>query len=148
MISRRNFFTIVTLMFALFFLCMGTNNLKDWLNDYTVNTYTDTAEDYPSKINMYIPESAASGEAAEEETDGGTEERALYASRDRVVLIGDEDGIYGMQPRNGRSIPGAKSPDTAPCRPMRGKWRKGTGRRCWSSIPAAWTGNRRARWNS
>ena len=54
MISRRNFFTIVTLMFALFFLCMGTNNLKDWLNDYTVNTYTDTAEDYPSKINMYI----------------------------------------------------------------------------------------------
>ena len=95
MISRRNFFTIVTLMFALFFLCMGTNNLKDWLNDYTVNTYTDTAEDYPSKINMYIPESAASGEAAEEETDGGTEERALYASRDRVVLIGDEDGIYG-----------------------------------------------------
>ena len=99
MISRRNFFTIVTLMFALFFLCMGTNNLKDWLNDYTVNTYTDTAEDYPSKINMYTPESSASGEAAEEETDGGTEEGALYASRDRVVLIGDEDGIYGKAAR-------------------------------------------------
>ena len=98
MISRRNFFSIVTLMAVLFFLCMGTNNLKDWWNDYTVNTYTETAENYPSRIHLYIPGNDTSEEAAQDGTDhdgGGN----LYASRDMVVLIGDGEGIYGRAVR-------------------------------------------------
>lgn len=52
MISRRNFFSIVTLMLVLLFLVMATNDLKDRWNDYAVNTYTETAEKYPSKVRF------------------------------------------------------------------------------------------------
>ena len=55
MISRRKFFSITLLMVTVLFLCMCLNNLKDSWNDYAVNKYTETAENYPSKINMYIP---------------------------------------------------------------------------------------------
>ena len=49
MISRRNFFSITILMVIVLFLCMCLNNLKDSWNDYAVNRYTETAENYPSQ---------------------------------------------------------------------------------------------------
>lgn len=96
MISRRNYFSIITLMFVLLFLFMTTNNLKDWWNDYAVNTYTETAENYPSKINMYIP---GNGEAKQEDAGAEGEEGRLYSSRNLVVLIGDSEGNYGKSVR-------------------------------------------------
>ena len=58
MISRRNFFIITLLMSVVFFLCMFINDLRDRFNDYGVNGFaTGTAEDYPSKVNIYVPES-------------------------------------------------------------------------------------------
>lgn len=91
MISRRNFFVITLLMAAVLFLCMGLNNLKDSWNDYTVNAYTETAENYPSRVNIYIP-----GISEEEKT--GTEraesqEGAAVTARDRVVCIGRQEAL-------------------------------------------------------
>lgn len=92
MISRRNYFSIVTLMFVLLFLFMGTNNLKDWWNDYTVNTYTETAEKYPSKVNLpwNIPTEKAEEDAAAEK-----EAEKIYTSRGTVVLVGDSESSCG-----------------------------------------------------
>lgn len=79
MVSRRNFFTITTLMFIIFFLCMFSNNLKDMLNDYTSNAYAGTAEDGPSETDVYVPES--SGEPGKAN---------VFASRRLAVFIGAE----------------------------------------------------------
>ena len=90
MISRRNFFSITILMAMVLFLCMCLNNLKDNWNDYAVNRYTETAENYPSQINIYVPE-GSDGENAEEQA---KEDRAeTVIARDRVVYIGDAEGI-------------------------------------------------------
>ena len=90
MISRRNFFSITILMAVVLFLCMSLNSLKDYWNDYTVNMYTETAENYPSKVNIYIPNASR-----ETETAGQTEQEGsmgtAYAARSRVVCIGGED---------------------------------------------------------
>lgn len=91
MISRRNFFSITILMAVLLFLCMCLNNLKDDWNDYAVNRYTETAENYPSKINMYLPdgeeeENPAKEQGPEDNWNGET------VSRDRVVCISREEG--------------------------------------------------------
>ncbi len=89
MISRRNFFSITILMIAVLFLCMSINSLKDGWNDYAVNRYTETAENYPSRIHMYLPLS---------ETQDGTKEDSeesqgmLSVSRDRVICISPEEG--------------------------------------------------------
>ena len=57
MISRRNFFIMTILMSVVFFLCMFINNMKDISNDYEVNAFvTGTAEDYPSKVSIYMPD--------------------------------------------------------------------------------------------
>ena len=37
-------------MATVLFLCMCLNSLKDGWNDYAVNRYTETAENYPSQI--------------------------------------------------------------------------------------------------
>lgn len=55
MISRRIYVAISALMVSILFLCMSLPHLKDGLNDYMVNQYTETAENYPSKANIYIP---------------------------------------------------------------------------------------------
>ncbi len=90
MISRRNFFTITILMAVLFFLCMFLNHLKDGWNDYTVNAYTGTAEDYPSKVSIFIPgESAREGE---ENNPASDPEEAKQAERRLAVCIGDLNG--------------------------------------------------------
>lgn len=90
MISRRNFFSITILMFAVLFLCMSLNSLKDYWNDYTVNVYTETAENYPSKINIFMPNASKEGEAADQAGQGG-ESWTASASRKRVVCIGSEE---------------------------------------------------------
>lgn len=90
MISRRNFFSIVTLMLVLLFLVMATNDLKDRWNDYAVNTYTETAEKYPSKV--HFPWSSGTEKAEE---DAVAEEGNSSFSRGTVVLIGDSESIYG-----------------------------------------------------
>ncbi len=92
MISRRNFFIITILMSVVFFLCMFINNLKDRSNDYSTNTFvTGTAEDYPSRVNIYVPESLRDGgesvkETAEDKAGAGT----VSVTRGKVVCIGDE----------------------------------------------------------
>lgn len=88
MISRRNFFTITILMATVLFLCMCINNLKDSWNDYAVNQYTETAENYPSKINMYLPgegEEDSVGQDREEAAEGET-----IVARNKIVCIGAE----------------------------------------------------------
>ena len=95
MISRRNYFAITILMATVLFLCMCLNSLKDGWNDYAVNRYTETAENYPSQINMYLP----GGEEEEPAPEEGTEDvwSLAAASRDRVVWIGPEDSaLYGV----------------------------------------------------
>lgn len=89
MISRRNFFTISTLMFVVLFLCMFTNNLKDRWNEYDVNPFiTGTAEDYPSKVSMYVPDSAGEEEGKAGGTNETGSENGTYAARDEVVCLG------------------------------------------------------------
>lgn len=90
MISRRNFFSISILMVTVLFLCMCLNNLKDSWNDYAVNRYTETAENYPSKINIYVPEDSDE-ENAEEQP--GEESGETVISRDRVICVGDAEQI-------------------------------------------------------
>nr|WP_289765328.1 DUF2194 domain-containing protein [uncultured Acetatifactor sp.] len=87
MISRRNFFSITILMVTMLFLCMCLNNLKDSWNDYAVNRYTETAENYPSNINVYVPDGSREKDPKEQaaETDRGE----TVSDRDRVVCIGD-----------------------------------------------------------
>ena len=82
MISRRNFFSIVTLMLVLLFLVMATNDLKDRWNDYAVNTYTETAEKYPSKVRF--PWSSGTEKAEE---DAVAEEGNSSFSRGTVVPV-------------------------------------------------------------
>lgn len=89
MISRRNFFSITILMVTMLFLCMCLNNLKDSWNDYAVNRYTETAENYPSNINIYVPE--GSREKNPEEQAAGTDKREAVSDRNKVVCIGDMD---------------------------------------------------------
>lgn len=90
MISRRNFISITMLMVAVLFLCMCLNNLKDSWNDYSVNRYTETAENYPSKINIYVPE--GSGEKNQEEQEA-EESKETVVARNRVVCVGDADRV-------------------------------------------------------
>lgn len=89
MISRRNFFTISTLMFVIFFLCMFMNNLKDRWNEYEANPFiTETAEDYPSKVSMYVPDGMKEEEYTAEQKAGGTGKGSRESSgRNRVVCI-------------------------------------------------------------
>lgn len=89
MISRRNFFSITILMVTMLFLCMCLNNLKDSWNDYAVNRYTETAENYPSNINIYVPEGSR-GKNPEEQA-VGTDRREAVSDRNKVVCIGDMD---------------------------------------------------------
>lgn len=88
MISHRNYFSIVALMFVLFFLFVATNNLKDEWNDYAVNNYTETAEKYPSKVGLLIPWDSETGKNEEDEG-------SIYVSRSTVVMIGDGESVYG-----------------------------------------------------
>ncbi len=81
MVSRRNYFTIMILMVVVFFLCMTFNTLKDTWNDYEVNPYSETAENYPSKVNIYIPESIRLGKAAGRKAE-------VKAAEDGEVRIG------------------------------------------------------------
>ena len=90
MVSRRNFFSITILMVTVLFLCMCLNNLKDNWNDYAVNRYTETAENYPSQINIYVPEDS-DGTNADEQAEEDRGETVV--ARDRVIYIGDTDGI-------------------------------------------------------
>lgn len=90
MVSRRNFFSITILMITVLFLCMCLNNLKDNWNDYAVNRYTETAENYPSQINIYVPEDS-DGKNAEEQA--GEDRGETVVARDRVIYIGDTDEI-------------------------------------------------------
>lgn len=96
MVSRRNYFTIMILMVVVFFLCMTFNTLKDTWNDYEVNPYSETAENYPSKVNIYIPESIrlgkAAGRKAEVKAAEDGEVRIGAATRRRVIGIGDTKG--------------------------------------------------------
>ena len=89
MVSRRNYFTIMILMIVVFFLCMTFNTLKDTWNDYEVNPYSETAENYPSKVNIYIPESIrlgkAAGRKAEVKMAENGEVRIGAATRRRVI---------------------------------------------------------------
>lgn len=89
MISRRIFLTITILMSVLLFLCMCLNNLKDYWNTYAVNTYTETAENYPSKVNLFVPGpgSEASGEG--DKTAG----EEIQVARSLVILVGDRDSV-------------------------------------------------------
>lgn len=91
MISRRNFISITILMVTVLFLCMSINNLKDNWNDYAVNRYTETAENYPSKINIYVPED--SGEKAGQEQTPQEQKDDRAVARDRVVCVGEEDKL-------------------------------------------------------
>lgn len=85
MISRRNFFTISSLMAIIFFLCMFSNNLKEALNDYTVNPYVLPVEDCPSGADSWTP-----GQPGEETAAG---ERKSF--RDSVCFIGGEEKPLG-----------------------------------------------------
>lgn len=91
MISRRNFITITILMATMLFLCMCINNLKDNWNDYAVNQYTETAENYPSKINMYLPWDAEEEEAGQ--TGGEPVEGETIVARNKIVCIGAETDL-------------------------------------------------------
>lgn len=94
MISRRNYFSIATLMFIILFLFVSLNDLKDWWNDYAVNTYTETAENYPSRISVYAPVSSAGDEAGKQE--GQEDEGSAWSARNLTVLIGESGGgVYG-----------------------------------------------------
>lgn len=94
MVSRRNFFIITILMSVIFFLCLFVNELKDWSNDYEVNAFvTGTAEDYPSKVSMYIPDSQKDGrESVQKKAETGAADEMSYVPRGRVVCIGDPKG--------------------------------------------------------
>lgn len=89
MISRRQFFTITILMITVLFLCMCINNLKDNWNDYAVNRYTETGENYPSQIHIYVPENA--GE--EDEGDEGTEKKETLIARNKVICVAEAGGM-------------------------------------------------------
>lgn len=95
MISRRNFFIITLLMSVVFFLCMFINDLRDRFNDYGVNGFaTGTAEDYPSKVNIYVPESLRGDrKSVLEKTEGGEENEEVPVSRGKAVCIGGKNGI-------------------------------------------------------
>lgn len=94
MISRRNFFSITIMMFAVFLLCMSLTSWKDGWNDYSVNRYTETAENYPSQFNIYIPgsPSASSDENAASAAPGET-----LAARDTVIYIGGAEGAPAVE---------------------------------------------------
>ena len=92
MISRRKFFSITLLMVTVLFLCMCLNNLKDSWNDYAVNKYTETAENYPSKINMYIPGGSEEDSVRQEGAAGATAGETVIARR-KVVCVGDEEEL-------------------------------------------------------
>ena len=95
MISRRNFFTMTILMSVIFFLCMFLNNMKDFSNDYKENAFaTGTAEDYPSKVNIYVPDGQRKEQKTTDETAGETAgEAPISVSRNRVACIGEEGGM-------------------------------------------------------
>ncbi len=97
MISRRNFFIMTILMSVVFFLCMFINNMKDISNDYEVNAFvTGTAEDYPSKVSIYMPDGLREkGELEEETQEGASEDEAVWVSRNKAVFIGAENGKLG-----------------------------------------------------
>ena len=92
MISRRNYITLTILMAVVLFLCMCLNSLKDGWNDYAVNRYTETAENYPSKVNIYVPGSAAEESAGGEEAPEKIGAERITA-RNCVVCIGDRDRL-------------------------------------------------------
>ena len=96
MISRRNFFSIVTLMLVLLFLVMATNDLKDRWNDYAVNTYTETAEKYPSKVRF--PWSSGSEKAEED----------AVAEEGNSSLLGKARVFMEKQWESGPPIPDVK----------------------------------------
>ena len=88
MISRRNFVTIAILMSVLLFLCMCLNSLKDYWNDYAVNTYTETAENYPSRVNLYLPGKGQTETGEDTQETAGEE---IQVARSLVVLVGEQD---------------------------------------------------------
>lgn len=94
MISRRNYFIMTILMCVVFFLCMFINNMKDLSNDYEVNAFvTGTAEDYPSKVNIYIPDGLKDDEEPAEGTaEGKAEDEVVHVERNQAVCIGAADG--------------------------------------------------------
>lgn len=91
MISRRNYISITILMVSVLFLCMSINHLKDALNDYAVNQYTETAENYPSKTSVYTPNGSKAGGAKDPSAEG--DEEAAIVPRNLVVCIGNETEI-------------------------------------------------------
>lgn len=94
MVSRRNFFIITILMSVVFFLCMFLNNLKDEWNDYEINPYiTGTAENYPSKVSMFVPDSQEKDGASHEGTLKEEEETQAQAGKNGIVFIGREGSL-------------------------------------------------------
>ena len=92
MVSRRNYFAIASLMFIILFLFMSLNDMKDWWNDYAVNTYTETAENYPSRISVDALGRSARKESEKEATKD--EKGRADCARNSVILIGDSDSVY------------------------------------------------------
>ena len=97
MVSRRNYFTIMILMVVVFFLCMTFNTLKDTWNDYEVNPYSETAENYPSKVNIYIPESIRLGKAAGRKAEVKAAEDGAY-----LIEVEDREAVIRMEPADER----------------------------------------------
>lgn len=87
MISRRNYITITILMFSLLLLCLSINHLKDGLNDYAVNQYTETAENYPSKVNIYVPTGFVTD--GSQNPEAGDDGETAVVPRNLVVCIGN-----------------------------------------------------------
>lgn len=87
MISRRNYISITMLMVFVLFLCMSINYLKDGFNDYSVNRYTETAENYPSKTSIYMPNHSKTGDDPNPSVGNG---EGTVVPRNLVVCIGDQ----------------------------------------------------------
>lgn len=88
MISRRNYFTIIILMVSVLFLCMSINYLRDGLNDYSVNRYTETAENYPSKTSIYVPNRS---KTEDEQSSAAGNGETTIVPRKLVICIGDQN---------------------------------------------------------
>lgn len=59
MISRRNFFTITTIMIVLFFLFQFSGVVKENWNDYQTNKYADSSTEHDTASNVPVIDKAA-----------------------------------------------------------------------------------------
>ncbi len=87
MISRRNYFTITAVMVVVFFMFQFTNVVLEGWNGYEENTYAQNREGLISQGSAY-DESQVKAEGS-----AGTH-------RDRIVYIGNPDGVLGKVVHN------------------------------------------------